>query len=81
VKAVGGGLFRTPDTLPFDPYVPADGEPRVLLERDGDAEWSLARFEPAAGMRAALVVRGRLHGVRIHDTADTDRLLTREADT
>jgi 4'-phosphopantetheinyl transferase len=81
VKAVGGGLFRTPDALPFDPHLPADGEPRLLLQRDGAAEWSLARFAPAAGMRAALVVRGRLRGVRIHDTADTDRLLAREAHT
>jgi 4'-phosphopantetheinyl transferase len=64
VKAVGGGLFRTPDVLPFDPAHPLDGVPRSLCERDGPTPWSLARFRPGERLRAAVVVRGALRSVR-----------------
>lgn len=76
VKAVGGGLFHTPDTLPFAPGIPADAVPRPVRERDGDVEWSVARFVPGDGLRAALVVRGTVSSLVIHDAGETRRLIT-----
>lgn len=60
VKAVGGGMFRTPDILPWQPH-PAAGLVR-MRGRDGGV-WSVARWAPAAGTRAALVVRGALEAM------------------
>ncbi|CAN5642858.1 4'-phosphopantetheinyl transferase superfamily protein [soil metagenome] len=78
VKAVGGGLFHTPDALPFDPDMPADGTPRLVHERNGGDEWSVARFLPSPGTRAAVVVRGAIDSIHIHDTEVTLRLLDEE---
>lgn len=66
VKAVGGGLFATPDTLPFVPDQPLDGEPRTVHGRDGTS-WTVARFRPAPGTRACIVVRGRIDRILFHD--------------
>jgi 4'-phosphopantetheinyl transferase len=76
VKAVGGGLFRTPDSIPFEPGMPRDGRIVRVAERDGDAQWSVARFVPAPGTSAALTARGELHGLVIHDATETFALLT-----
>ena len=67
VKAVGGGLFRTPDALPFDPDQPADGTVRRIASRTDGALWSAVRFEPFAGTRATLVTLAPLEQVRILD--------------
>jgi 4'-phosphopantetheinyl transferase len=74
VKAVGGGLFRTPDLVPFDPATPLDGRPRPIRARDG-SRWSVARFAPAAGARATAVARGTVDTLRIVDTATAERLI------
>jgi len=64
VKAVGGGLFRTPDALPFDADSAADGSAfRVTSRLDGEA-WSVARFTPTAAATASVVVRGTVSRVR-----------------
>jgi len=60
VKAVGGGMFRTPDTLPFTPHV-IDGVAHVK-GRDG-SEWSVQRWEPTPLVRATVVVQGRIERV------------------
>jgi 4'-phosphopantetheinyl transferase len=70
VKAVGGGLFRTPDLLPFDHAMPDDGALRPLRARDGEA-WCIARFAPDAETRAAIVLRGTTATLHIHDATDT----------
>lgn len=62
VKAMGGGLFRTPDTLPFQP----DLEPaaiRTVTDRADGAAWSIARLVCAPDMRAALAARGRIERI------------------
>lgn len=64
VKAVGGGLFHTPDVLPFDVDAPDDGSVRPVVDYDGCDAWSVARFAPAAGFRAAIVVRGHIDKLR-----------------
>jgi 4'-phosphopantetheinyl transferase len=76
VKAVGGGLFRTDDVIPFDPAHPADGVPRRVDERNGDGAWYVARFVPGEGLRATLVTRGPIDSLRVHDAATTLRLLS-----
>lgn len=75
VKAVGGGLFRTADALPFVHREAMDGVPRPRRDRQGAAEWSVARFLPAAGLRATLVVRGTIDSLRVHDPDTTHSLL------
>ncbi|HSJ23399.1 MAG TPA: 4'-phosphopantetheinyl transferase superfamily protein [Longimicrobiales bacterium] len=75
VKAIGGGLFHTPDTVPFTPGIPADGVLRSVRERAGGSEWSLARFRPGDGLRAAVVVRGAVTSLVIHDAGETRRLI------
>lgn len=64
VKAVGGGLFHTPDVLPFDVDAAADGSVRSVIDYDGSGVWSVSRFAPGAGFRAAVVVRGRIDRLR-----------------
>jgi 4'-phosphopantetheinyl transferase len=76
VKAVGGGLFRTPDTLPFDPSLPGDGRITGMHDRAGTETWSVARFRPKPGTDAALAVRGPLRSLHIHDMAETNTLIT-----
>src|SRR5690606_5421059 len=58
VKAVGGGLFRTGDVLPFDPRQRADASVRPVIARDDGSLWSTARFRPAPAVRAAVVTPG-----------------------
>lgn len=70
VKAVGGGLFRTPDVLPFDPSQPDDASVHPIESRSDGTVWSVARFVPGKGERAAVVAPGLLHGVRIMDWDD-----------
>lgn len=67
VKAVGGGIFATPDALPFHLGQPADGMPYPYHDRRGAEEWSVARFHPAPDARASLVARGRIMELRFFD--------------
>lgn len=67
VKAVGGGLFQTRDALPFDPFQPADASVKRIISREDGSLWSAARFLPDPAARAAVVVPGVLHGMRIFD--------------
>lgn len=75
IKAVGGGLFHTPDSLPFDPDCPVDGTPVPVLERDTGVAWSLARLHPAPGASVAIVARGTIAPLRIHGPDTTRKLL------
>jgi 4'-phosphopantetheinyl transferase len=75
VKAVGGGLFHTPDTLPFDPAVAADGSVVTITERDSDRIWSVARLRPTADSRAAVVAAGVVDAVHVRDADATTKLL------
>lgn len=70
VKAVGGGLFRTADVLPFDPAQPADATVRAARSREDGSEWSIARFVPCPSARGAVVSPGILHHVRLLDWSD-----------
>lgn len=70
VKAVGGGLFRTADVLPFDPYQPDDATVHPVTSRGDGSQWSVARFLPYAAARAAVVAPGALRGIRIMDWHD-----------
>lgn len=75
VKAVGGGLFRTPDTIPFDPGQPADCSLREVQGRDGRS-WSVARIAPGEQTRAAVVLQGAPSALHVHNermTADRMR--------
>jgi 4'-phosphopantetheinyl transferase len=74
VKAVGGGLFETPDVLPFAAGQPLDGAVRPVRDRLGTV-WSVARFAPAPRTRACLVVAGDIRRVRYFewDLADAMR--------
>lgn len=67
VKAVGGGLFRTADVLPFDPLQPDDATVRAVLSRADGARWSVARFQPYASTRAALAAPGTLRRIQVMD--------------
>jgi 4'-phosphopantetheinyl transferase len=78
VKAVGGGLFQTPDALPFDAALPCDGVLRRVRDRAGVRTWSVARFTTGSGGRAAIVVNGNASGLRIHEAGETLRLLNGE---
>jgi 4'-phosphopantetheinyl transferase len=65
VKALGGGLFHTADTVPFAPVDDAAmGTIRHVHERAGDARWSVAHFHPDASTIAAVVARGDIHTLR-----------------
>jgi 4'-phosphopantetheinyl transferase len=75
VEAVGGGLFHTPDTLPFDPTVPADGSVVAVTERDNDRIWSVARLRPTADSRAAVVAAGAVDAIHVRDADATIKLL------
>ncbi|MGH7447461.1 MAG: 4'-phosphopantetheinyl transferase family protein [Longimicrobiales bacterium] len=70
VKAVGGGLFRTADVLPFDPSQPDDATIHALPSREDGSLWSVARFLPSVAARAAVVAPGMLRGIRIMDWHD-----------
>lgn len=73
VKAVGGGLFRTPDVLPFDPRQPDDASVHSIAARHDGSLWSVAHFRPHAGARAAVVTRGALQQIRLVEWQnDTD---------
>jgi 4'-phosphopantetheinyl transferase len=65
VKAVGGGLFRTPDALPFHLDHPPDQQPRTVFERNGRVLWSVVRLCPGEGLRAAIVARGKIQHVHV----------------
>lgn len=69
VKAVGGGLFRTPDSLPFV----TGSSDHVLLVRDrhDDSLWSVARFEPDNHATAAVVAAGELRSLRFRSWEPT----------
>lgn len=78
VKAVGGGMFRTPDVLPFDPLQPDDGSVHPTTSRSDGTVWSVARFVPCVGARAAVVTPGLLRGIRIMDWDDVARGAAKE---
>ena len=71
VKAVGGGLFRTADVLPFDPLQPDDATVHAVVSRMDGSRWSVARFQPYASTRAALAAPGTLRRIQIMDWNDT----------
>lgn len=79
VKAVGGGLFRTPDVLPFDPGLPNDATVHPLVSRADGSRWSIARFLPYRSSRAALAAPGALRAVRIMDWSDVVQDTTEES--
>jgi 4'-phosphopantetheinyl transferase len=66
VKAVGGGMFRTADTLPFI-TARADGTFNQVTDRADGTPWSVARFAPSPSTRAAIVVRGAASRLEIRD--------------
>lgn len=73
VKAVGGGLFRTADILPFDPRQPDDASIHSIAARHDGSVWSVAHFRPHSAARAAVVARGKLRKIRLMEwQADTD---------
>jgi phosphopantetheinyl transferase len=74
-KAVGGGLFHTPDVLPFDPAIAPDGSIVRVTERSSDRTWSLARLLPTGDSRAAVVAAGVADSIHIHDADATLQLL------
>jgi 4'-phosphopantetheinyl transferase len=78
VKAVGGGLFRTADVLPFDPALPDDGSTRTAHSRDDGAIWTVARFLPFHSARAAIAAHGALEQIRMRDWNDIGSLTTSE---
>jgi 4'-phosphopantetheinyl transferase len=65
VKALGGGLFRTADELPFDPLQPDDATVRMVASRIDGSAWSVARFRPWHAVRAALASPSPLRSIRI----------------
>jgi 4'-phosphopantetheinyl transferase len=67
VKALGGGIFRTPDDLPFSVEQPEDSTVHVVRSRTTDEVWSVARFIPDAQSRACVVARGIVQHVHIED--------------
>lgn len=67
VKAVGGGLCRTVDVLPFDPLQPDDATVHTVVSRADGSEWSVARFRPYDATRAAVAAPGTLSAIRILD--------------
>ena len=67
VKAVGGGLFRTADVLPFDASQPTDASVHAVLSREDGSRWSVARFLPYPAARAAVVAPAPVHDVRLLD--------------
>lgn len=71
VKAVGGGLFRTPDALPFIRGGLSDGVFRQVRERDSGEIWNVARFVPDERTRGAVVVRGPTATLLLHDRSAT----------
>jgi phosphopantetheinyl transferase len=75
VKAVGGGLFHTPDVLPFDPAVAPDGSIVSITERSSDRTWSVARLLPTGDSRAAVVAAGVVDSIHIRDADATLQLL------
>jgi 4'-phosphopantetheinyl transferase len=80
VKAVGGGLFRTPDVLPYDPDLPLDATVHRVLSRADGSEWSVARFLPYESTRAAVAAPGALRALRIMDWNDVVHATTQEND-
>ena len=62
VKAVGGGLFHTPDTLPLAP--PAAGTIALVHDRSDNGPWSVAHFQPDDAEIAAVAARGQLRALR-----------------
>jgi 4'-phosphopantetheinyl transferase len=68
-KALGGGLFHTPDTLPFDSDHATDGTFSHVVDRLDGSVWSIARFVPDRSTRATVVVRGTAQRLHMHDAA------------
>lgn len=71
VKAIGGGLFRTPDSLPFIPGGQVDGVLGRVRDRESGEIWNVAHFVPGDRTRGALVVRGDASAMLLHDRAAT----------
>jgi phosphopantetheinyl transferase len=68
-KALGGGLFHTPDTLPFHADHATDGTFSHVVDRLDGSVWSIARFVPDRLTRATVVIRGTAHRLHMHDAA------------
>jgi 4'-phosphopantetheinyl transferase len=77
VKAVGGGLFHTPDELPFVPGLPAPGSSMLRAARSDGTEWSVTRLDAGADTHVAVVTRGVVTDVRLYDT-ESFRTLIKE---
>jgi 4'-phosphopantetheinyl transferase len=67
VKALGGGVFRTRDDLPFRSAHPGDGSVVVESARSTGEPWSITRLVPADGWRATVVAKGHVPAVEQHD--------------
>jgi 4'-phosphopantetheinyl transferase len=67
VKALGGGIFRTPDDLPFSVAQPDDSTVHVVYSRSDRQLWSVARFAPDPLARATVVVRGTARNIHLED--------------
>lgn len=67
VKAVGGGLFRTADVLPFDLRQPADATVRRAVSRRDGSHWSVARLVPYEATRAAVAAPGVVRALHVLD--------------
>jgi 4'-phosphopantetheinyl transferase len=68
-KALGGGLFHTPDTLPFEADRAADGSFDHVIDRVDGSTWSIARFVPGPLTRATVVVRSTAQRLQLQDSA------------
>jgi 4'-phosphopantetheinyl transferase len=68
-KALGGGLFHTPDTLPFEAGRAADGSFDHVIDRVDGSIWSIARFVPSPLTRATVVVRSTAQRLQLQDAA------------
>lgn len=69
VKAVGGGMFATPDRLP---WVPPGAAVELVSERESGAAWTVVPLVPWEGHCAAAVARGVADRVRLFDAAQLD---------
>jgi 4'-phosphopantetheinyl transferase len=68
-KALGGGLFHTPDTLPFEADRAADGSFDRVIDRVDGSIWSIARFVPGPLTRATVVVCSTAQRLQLQDAA------------
>lgn len=69
VKAVGGGVFITPDRLP---YVHPGAAAELVSEHGGSETWTVIPLQPWPGYCAAAVARGAAEQIRLFDASALD---------